>query len=110
MGDLLTSPYVRFARGSYDHLIPMETIVIGSLAANGQYKVFVDKYPYSGLWNQSWTGAKSSVQACNGSVNTSGHYYSNSCTTQRYWYVGNLTKSGTSYTWTNVNSCTNTRL
>ena len=31
------------------------------------------------------------------------------CGTNQFWYVGDLTKSGTSYTWTNENNrCTNT--
>jgi hypothetical protein len=30
------------------------------------------------------------------------------CGTTQYWHVGNLRKSGTSYTWTNKNLCTNT--
>ena len=30
------------------------------------------------------------------------------CGTNQFWYVGDLTKSGTSYTWTNKNLCTNT--
>jgi len=33
---------------------------------------------------------------------------SSTCGTNQFWYVGNLTKSGTSYTWTDKNLCTNT--
>jgi len=108
-GDLLTSPYVRYARDSYDDLNPMETIVVGSSASNGVYKVFVEKYPYASDWHQNWYGSQASFQAYNGAASISGHYYDRNCTTYRYWYVGNLTKSGTSYTWTSVNSCTNTK-
>jgi hypothetical protein len=30
------------------------------------------------------------------------------CDTTTFWHVGDLTKIGTSYTWTNINDCTNT--
>ncbi len=45
-GDLMASPYIYYPRDSYDDYLPMETIVIGNSAADGVYKVFVDRYPY----------------------------------------------------------------
>ena len=115
-GDLLTSPYIFYPRdtvGSDDagYLIPMETIVIGGSAANGTYKVFVDKYPYGSQWNQTYSGSAAAVQVYKGASALSGHYYipggtTSPCTTQRYWYVGDIVKTGTtSYTWTSKNLC-----
>lgn len=108
-GDLLTSPFVIFPRDSLDDNEPLETIVIGSSASNGVYKVFVDKWSGTTAFNPSWTGSQMSAQVYNGATSI-GTLYSPplSCGTSRYWHIGNLTKSGTSYTWTNVNTCTNT--
>jgi hypothetical protein len=109
-GDLLTSPYVKWPRDSVDDLLPMEVAVIAPSAANGTYKVFVDKYPYSSAFNQNWAGSSASFQAYSGAAGTSsGHFYDKNCTTYRYWYVGDLAKSGSTYTWTTKNTCTNTR-
>ena len=118
-GDLLTSPYVYYPRDSAGgeegedagYLIPMETIVVGGSAANGTYKVFVDRSPYDGsLWNQTYSGSAAAVQVYKGASALSGHYYipggsATPCTTQRYWYVGDIVKSGTTYTWTSKNLC-----
>jgi hypothetical protein len=52
------------------------------------------------------------VQLYNGPASIGGGLKAvpSTCGTNQYWYVGNLTKSGTSYTWTNKNKnvCTNT--
>lgn len=111
-GDLMASPYVIFPRNSDDsegNYEPLETIVIGSSAANGVYKVFVVN-PYYGsstYFNSSWTGSDICAQIFNG-AKPIGSLYKTACTTSAIWYIGNLTKSGTSYTWTRVNTCTNT--
>lgn len=111
-GNLTTTPFVINPRDSIDDFEPLETIVIGSGAANGVYKVFVDKFPFDGsIFDPSWTGSEASVQFFNGAASI-GTFFPRppaACETLRYWHVANLTKSGTSYTFTNVNTCTNTK-
>ena len=111
-GDLLTSPFVTNPRDSFADSQPLETIVIGSAAANGLYRVVIDKFPFDGtVFNPSWTGSQASVQLYNGAT-VIGPFFSvppASCTTQRFWHLGNLTKSGTSYTFSTVNTCTDTK-
>jgi subtilisin family serine protease len=108
-GDLLTAPFVKHPRDSFADLEPLETIVIGSSAVNGVYRVVVDKFPFDAtLFDPSWTGSGASVQLYNGATSI-GTFYANppaTCGTLRFWHVGNLTKSGTAYTWANVNTCT----
>jgi hypothetical protein len=56
-------------------------------------------------------GSQASVQMYNGAAPLVGgglKAVPSTCGTNQFWYVGNLTKSGTSYTWTNKNLCTNT--
>ena len=56
---------------------PIETIVIGSAAANGVYKVFVDNYGIldtSSYWNDSWTNSLASVQMYNGAASIGTFY------------------------------------
>jgi hypothetical protein len=111
-GDLMASPYIYYPRDSFDDYLPMETIVIGSSAADGVYKVYVDRFPYAGSWNLDWTNSQASVVAYKAGIQLSGHYYAppSACgSTNRYWYVGDITKSGTTLTWTSLNSCTNTQ-
>lgn len=108
-GDLMASPYVKWPRDSVDDLLPMETIVIAPSAANGVYKVFVDKYPFTAAFNQNWAGSAASFQAYGAAASLSAHYYDKSCTTNRYWYVGDLTKSGSTYTWASKNLCQTTK-
>ena len=106
-GDLLINPYVACPRDSEDDndYEPLETIVIGNLAQNGIYKVFA--------WNTTsnpWAGSGASVQLYNGAT-TLGSFYAappSSAGTLAYWHIGNLTKSGSAYTWTNVNVATST--
>lgn len=114
-GSLTGTPYIRYPRdslGSDGPTEPTEVIVIGSAAANGIYKVFVDKYwTDSSNWNNSWTNSLASVQMYNG-VTPIGTFYPAppaTCGLSRYWYVGDLNKNGASYTWTNVNRCSNTQ-
>jgi hypothetical protein len=111
-GSLLASPFVRWPRDSADDLLPMETIVIAAAAPNGVYKVFVDKVPYASpaQWNPNWVNSAASFQAYSGGVSgLSPHYYNKSCGAKRYWYVGDLKKTGTAYTWTYKNLCTNVK-
>jgi subtilisin family serine protease len=106
-GDLITSPYVKNPRDSFTDYEPVETIVISSLAADGIYKVIVDKWFFEDdAYNPSWVGSLASVQKYNG-ANPTGTFtpaYS-TCGTNEYWHVGNLTKTGTAYTWSTVNTC-----
>ena len=58
-GSLLSAPFVKNPRDSFDDLQPLETIVIASAAANGLYRVVVDKFPFSAtLFNPSWTNSQ----------------------------------------------------
>ena len=109
-GSLSASPFVHIPRDSYDDLRPLETAVVGSQAANGTYRVFVDKWvgTVSSGYNPSWGGSEASAQLYNGTVSIGGlKAPPSTCGTSRYWYVGDLAKNGSSYTWTNRNFCTN---
>jgi hypothetical protein len=112
-GTLVAAPYVKSPRDSYHDLEPVETIVIGSAAANGVYKVFVDNWPSGGSeYNDSWTNSLASVQMFNGAASIIGAFYAAppaTCGLYEYWYLGDLTKAGTAYTWTSVNKCINAR-
>jgi hypothetical protein len=58
------------------------------------------------MYNPSWQGSLASVQKYNGATLT-GIYapaYA-TCGTNEFWHVGNLTKTGTSYAWTKINTC-----
>jgi hypothetical protein len=108
-GDLITSPYVGWPRDSFNDLEPLETIVIGSQAANGVYRVFAHKFPWSSFYvGQTWTGSNASAQMYNGATILAMRSPPTSCGANEYWYVGDLTKSGNSYTWTNKGTCSNT--
>jgi thermitase len=96
---------------------PVDTGVIGSLAANGTYMVIVHNgfaTPTGSAFNPLWTGSQASVQMYNGAAPLAASLggglkrVPSTCGTNAFWYVGDLTKSGTSYTWTNKNLCTNT--
>jgi hypothetical protein len=97
---------------SLSHRQPVEGAVIGEPAANGTYKVIANKWPDPAgtQWNPSWNGSQASVQMYNGAASLGGGLKAvpSTCGTTQYWHVGNLRKSGTSYTWTNKNLCTNT--
>jgi thermitase len=116
-GSLTSAPFVYAPRDSSRALFnsdPVETVIIGSQAANGTYKVIANKppdlSPAGGEWNPSWNGSQASVQMYNGAASLGGGLKAvpSTCGTNQFWYVGDLTKSGTSYTWTNKNLCTNT--
>ncbi len=113
-GDLIAAPFVKNPRDSFNDFEPVETLVISSAAANGVYRVVIDRWysPTETIFNPSWTGSQASVQIYNGATPI-GTFYGvppASCTTAtRYWHVASLTKSGTAYTWANVNTCTNVR-
>ncbi|HXG22241.1 MAG TPA: S8 family serine peptidase [Methylomirabilota bacterium] len=113
-GDLITSPFVRNPRDSLNDSQPLETIVINAAAANGVYKVVIDRWysPTGPIFNPSWVGSQASVRIYNGATPIPLFYGAPpaSCTTStEFWHVGNLTKNGATYTWTNVNTCTNTK-
>lgn len=108
-GDLAGPPFVILPRNSNDDLEPVETIVIGSPAANGSYKVFGANLRGGTIYyNPSWAGSGASVQVFNG-VKTIANFSKppGNCSSNRFWHVGNLTKTGTAYTWTTVNTCSN---
>jgi hypothetical protein len=116
-GSLTSAPFVYAPRDSSSAVFnsdPVETVIIGSQAANGTYKVIANKPPdpslQGGEWNPSWNGSQASVQMYNGAASLGGGLKAvpSTCGTNQFWYVGDLTKSGTSYTWTNKNLCTNT--
>ena len=112
-GDLATPPFVRSSLNSLSHRQPVEGAIIGEPAANGTYKVIAHKTPDPAgtQWNPSWNGSQASVQMYNGPASLGGGLKAvpSTCGTNQFWYVGDLTKSGTSYTWTNKNICTNTQ-
>src|SRR5215218_8164209 len=113
-GSLTEAPFVYFRH--HDTLLegnPLEMGVIGSQAADGTDKVVVPNgwaSPSSPWFNPSWTGSQASVQISNGAAPLGGGLKRvlSTCDTNVYWYVGDLIKSGTSYTWRNKNICTNT--
>jgi len=115
-GSLVAAPFARNPRDSFNDNEPLETVVIGATAANGVYQVVVDRwYSDDGTgpeFNPFWAGSQASVQLYNGATPI-GLFYGAppaSCVaTTRYWHVGSLTKSGTTYTWTNINTCTSTK-
>jgi len=119
-GELMTAPYVKSPRDSYIDYEPLETIVIGNLAANGAYQVVVvnqgdgliyynpDTKVYGFGFNPAWTGAGASVQVYSAAAPLTGGGYTAqpaSCAAGYYWHVGTITKSGSAYTWTGVNTC-----
>lgn len=109
-GDLMTSPFVKYFRDSANDLVPMESIVIGSSAADGVYKVFADNWPMllTSYWNPSWTGSQAHMQVFTGTTIRSSTTAAATCGSNQYYHLGDLTKTGTSYTWAAVNVCTNT--
>jgi thermitase len=101
----------RDSSGDILNLDPVETVVLGSEAANGTYMVIANKRPdpAGDEWNPSWNGSQASVQMYNGATSLGGGLKAvPTCGTNKFWYVGDLTKIGTSYTWTPKNICTNT--
>jgi subtilisin family serine protease len=109
-GDLMASPFVTWPRDSADDLVPAETLVIGSSAANGVYKVFAEKFPYANNFNPSWTGSLASAQVYNGTTLIANYQPFGApapaaCGATRFWYIGDLTKNGNVYAWTNRNLC-----
>ncbi len=106
-GDLLAAPFVYWPRDSADDLQPLETTIIGSTAANGVYKVVLDKWPSTTgeFFAPSWAGSGAQAQIYNGAA-VMATLTVPACGTTRYWYVGDLTKtSATAYTWTPRNTC-----
>jgi thermitase len=112
-GSLTAAPFVRAPRDSASDLNPVEGLIIGSQAANGIYKVIVNKFPDPAgtQLNPSWNSSQASVQMYNGAAKLGGGLKAvpSTCGTNQFWHVGDLVKSGTSYTWTNTNTCTNTK-
>jgi thermitase len=110
-GSLTSAPFVSAPRNSTSDLDPVEGLIIGSQAADGIYKVIAFKWPDPAgtQFNPSWNGSQASVQMYNGSAKLGGGLKKvpSTCGTNRLWYVGDLTKSGNTYTWTNQNLCTN---
>lgn len=109
-GELFANPFVIYPRDSFNDSEPVETTVIGSNAVNGVYKVFA-RNMWTGdiYWNDSWANSLASVQMYNGATPISTLAPPDTCGTSEYWYVGDLKKTGTAYTWTQVNRCSTTR-
>jgi subtilase family protein len=115
-GPLTEAPFMYF-RNNQGEDNPLGLGIIGSQAADGPYKVVISKLgcPLCTFYNPSWTGSQASVQISNGAAPLAAQLggglkrVPSTCGTNTYWYVGDLTKSGTSYTWTNnENLCTTT--
>lgn len=107
-GSLSIYPYVYFPRDSLN-TEPLETIVISPNAQDGTYHVFVKNIGNGSTWNSNWDGSRASIQIFAG--DTQKAVYHNpplTCGNYRFWYVGKITKSGTTYTWTDINKCTDT--
>lgn len=116
-GNLNAVPFVKWPRNSFDltsaglvkNLESLETVVVGSNAANGIYRVIVHRPFSTSLFNPSWTGSLASAQFYNGAASLGAQRVPpGTCGTNSIWYVGNLTKSGTTYTFQAVNTCSNT--
>lgn len=109
-GNFKASPYAWRPRDSFDDYQPVETLLIGNQAMDGIYKVYVGN-PWVGanFWNGRWTNSLASVAIYNGATQI-GTFYSGppgTCGTNLVWYVGDLVKKGTLYTWANKNVCQN---
>jgi hypothetical protein len=108
-GDLLAAPFVTIPRDSFDDSEPVETAVIRSTAADGVYRVVVNRFNSATTFNPSWIASRASLRVYNGAAPI-GLFYTvppAACTNQLFWHVGNLTKAGAGYVWANVNLCTN---
>jgi hypothetical protein len=103
-GGLLLPPYIVHPRDSYGDLEPLETVVIGSAAADGPYKVYV-RNGGSEYQNYFWGGSKASVQVYVGATPLR-NYSEPDCEYFPFWHVGNLVKNGNTYAWSQVNTCT----
>jgi hypothetical protein len=111
-GSLIETPFVNAPRDSYDDFSPAEAVGIDSQAANGTYEVVANKWPERAdiYVNPSWNGSRASFQMYNGAASIGGGPKTapSTCGNRRFWHVGDLTKSGNSYTFTSKNVCTNT--
>jgi hypothetical protein len=102
-GDLSASPFVRVHRDSFSDLEPVESFVIGPSAANGAYKMAVNRFssPVSLTLNESLA----QVQLFNAAVRVL-FLNAPACMEEApVWHVANVVKSGTNYTVTTVNAC-----
>jgi thermitase len=112
-GSLTEAPFVASPRNSLSDGQPVESVVIGGQAPEGSYAVVVEK-PADAEWvamNPSWKRSRASVQLYNGAASVGGSHKTppSTCGMEEFWYVGDLTKSGTSYAWTDTGFCTDTR-
>src|SRR5215203_3413031 len=115
-GSLTSAPFVSAPYQSSTFETPVETAIIGSQAADGIYKVAIWKWaiPEQADYNPFFNGSQASVQMYDGAARLGGGLkrVPSTCGTNQgpggqWWYVGDLTKIGTSYTWTPKNLCTN---
>lgn len=105
-GSLNSYPYVYLPRDSFRIYEPLETIVIGPNAENGEYHVFVGRYKSEYLFTQKWDESKASVQVFVG--DTLRAVFNNppqNCGSSEYWYVGKVIKSGNEIKWETINRC-----
>jgi subtilisin family serine protease len=104
-GDLSGPPFAFVSRDSFEDLEPVEGLIIAPGAANGTYKIFVDRTLGPAL-NLNSSGAQ--VRLFNGTTATT-FLNAPACTpVNRVWHIANVTKSGASYTTAVVNACRST--
>jgi len=107
-GDLTTNPYVMSGTSPGNTYEPLSSIVIAAQANDGEYPVFVDNYPNLGYFNSSWNNSVAAIHVFDGITSKATLMVPANCGNKEYWKVGKLVKSGGNYTWTSINSCTNT--
>jgi hypothetical protein len=103
VGDLSAPPFVFLPRDSFNDLEPVESFVIGPSAADGTYKLAVDRFfgPSGLTLNQS----RAQVQFLDASARVLFLNAPACAAAKPFWHVANVVKSGTSYTVTSVNAC-----
>ena len=94
---------MQLPRSSYSDLEPVESFVIGPSAADGIYKVIVRRASGPSALTLNASGATG--RFFDGATPRSA-FGAPACTAANpYWHVANITKSGTSYMVSLVNSC-----
>lgn len=105
-GNLYSSPFVKSPRDSRDDDQSLEAAIIRSAAANGTYRVVVNRFSTAFQYNPSWVLAEGTVRMYNGATRIGQFSLPATCTNQQYWHVADLTKNGSLYTLTTKNNCT----
>ncbi len=102
-GDLLATPFVLVARDSFLDGEPVESLTVGPPAANGIYRIAVDRFSGPAALNLNASGAQ--VSLFNTATQT--HFLNApACTpANRVWHIANVTKTGNAYAVAIVNAC-----